>query len=126
MTWKLVYELYIAHLLSCVNFIEINQVVSEYGQLKGFKPIKSKGNNKQCISHWQRLQVQMKKVQVITTINYNVLTTNGYLMGINYENLHYQWMQLFNVKLCKLPNIITPFIRSYYKHYTIYENGRVQ
>ena len=40
MSWKLVYELYIAHLLSCVNFIENNQVVFDYGQLQGFKPIK--------------------------------------------------------------------------------------
>ena len=31
-----------------------------------------------------------EKVQVITTINYNVLTTNSNLMNINYESLHYQ------------------------------------
>ena len=34
MTLKLVYKLYIAHLISCVNFIGINQVVFEYGLLK--------------------------------------------------------------------------------------------
>ena len=67
-----------------------------------------------------------EKAQVITTINYHILIVNGNLMNINYENLHYQQMRLFNVKLCKLPNVITPFIRSYYKHYTICENGRVQ
>ena len=31
-----------------------------------------------------------EKVQVITTIHYNVLTTSSNLMSINYENLHYQ------------------------------------
>ena len=31
-----------------------------------------------------------KKVQVITAINYNVLTINSNLMNINYGSLHYQ------------------------------------
>ena len=43
-------------------------------------------------------------------------------MNINYENMQYQYMGLFNVKLCKLPTITSSPIRSYYKHYTIYEN----
>ena len=42
-----------------------------------------------------------EKVQVITTINCDVLTANINLMNINYGNLHYQQIQLFNAKLCK-------------------------
>ena len=34
MTWKLVYELNIAHLVSYVNFIKIDQVVFEYNHLE--------------------------------------------------------------------------------------------
>ena len=65
-------------------------------------------------------------MQVITTISYNVSATNRNLMNINYENMHYQYMGLFNVKLCKLPNVTSSLIRSYYKHYIVYENNRVQ
>ena len=32
------------------------------------------------------------KMQVITTISYNVLATNTNLMNINYENMHYQYV----------------------------------
>ena len=42
-----------------------------------------------------------EKVQVIATINCNVLIVNSNLMNINYRNLHYKLIQLFNAKLCK-------------------------
>ena len=42
MTWKLVYKLYVAYLVTCVNFIEIDQVVLEYSQLTVSKAIKSR------------------------------------------------------------------------------------
>ena len=35
-----IYKLYIPHLISSVNFIEIGQVVFEYGQVKVSNPLK--------------------------------------------------------------------------------------
>ena len=42
MTWKLVYKLYIAHLVTCVHFIEIDQVVLKYGTPKVSNSLKFK------------------------------------------------------------------------------------
>ena len=67
-----------------------------------------------------------EKMQVITTISHHILTTNSKLVNINYENMHYQYMGLCNIKLCQLPYVISPIIERYYKHYTVYENNRVQ
>ena len=47
-------------------------------------------------------------------------------MNINYGNMHYQWMGLFKVKLSNSPNVTSSNIKGYYKHYTLYENSRVQ
>ena len=41
MTCKLVYEVLMTHLISCENFIQINQVVFKYDQLKVSNLLKS-------------------------------------------------------------------------------------
>ena len=87
----MVYELYIALLTRCVNFNKIDQAVFKYRHLKGFKPIKTKERKlKTMYKSIIKALGPNKKAQVITTINYSILTTNGNLMNINYENLHYQ------------------------------------
>ena len=78
MTWKLVYEVYMTHLLSCVNFIKIDQVVFKYSQLKVSNLLKSRNSKSQIIydktKHGpmfpsNKAQQANEKVQVITVIN---------------------------------------------------------
>ena len=40
--------------------------------------------------------------------------------------MHYQWMWLSNVNFSGSGNVILSNIKSYYKHYTVCENNRVQ
>ena len=82
-------------LLSSVNFIEINQVVFECGQVKVSNPLKLILNRKiyrQCITPWKETLGLNKKMQVIKTINCKQLSANSNLMIINFGKLHYQWM----------------------------------
>ena len=112
MTCKLIYEVYMTYLISCENFIQIDQAVFKYNQLKVSNLLKSSIiiNSKSQILYYKTKHETMfntnEKAQVITTISYNVLAININLMNINYENMHYQYMGLFNVKLCKLPNLM--------------------
>ena len=84
MTWKLVYKLYIACLISCVSFIKISQVIFKYSQLKGFKLIKFTEKLWTVYKSVTDASYPIEKAQVITANSYNVLTTNNNLMNINY------------------------------------------
>ena len=89
----MVYKLYIPHLISSVNFIEISQVVFEHGQVKVSNPLKPILNRKiyrQCIRPLKEALGLNEKMQVITTISCKQLLPNSNLMNINFEKLHYQ------------------------------------
>ena len=72
MTWKLVWEVYITHLLSCLNFIKIDHILFEHGQQEiKSQIIHDKTKHKPMFTS-NKVQCANEKVQVITVINENL------------------------------------------------------